>query len=285
VEALHEEGTTSDVSRLQSSRRRTSTVNRSALISVRRSVRQAVSRPWKDTGVEPIDIGRLVSPLRYDVMTRVDFFRFLDTNLDLYRRNFTRFSKLAREEPYFAWFERVALPRFRPRLARKDRALVLHHYDERLHRSHALWMSFLKVGLDPRYPVTLRRAHPGARTENGLQIDRLYHLGDGCHRLAMLLVSGERLLPPDVYRIDRRPQRVILDNTAVLVPALDLDEERYAGFLSLHYADRQHSDLHSLSRDVRDQRPTQLNELCSVIRHHRLPEWQGADNDTPEQHS
>jgi hypothetical protein len=260
-------------------------VNRSALVSVRRSVRHVVSRRWTDAGAEPIDIGKLVSPLRYDVVTRVDFFRFLDANLDLYRRDFRRFSKLAREEPYFMWFERIALPRFRPQLARKDRALVLHHFDDRLRRSHALWVSFLRVGLDPRNPMTLRTPHPEARTESGLQIERRFHLGDGCHRLALLMATEERLLPPNVYRIDRRPQRVILDNTAVLVRALDLGEVRYARFLSLHYADQQHDDLDSLVRDVRNRRPSQLNELCSVIRRHRLPAWQGVgDHHMPDRH-
>jgi hypothetical protein len=246
-------------------------MRRSTVATIRRSVLRAARRTLNDVGIEPLDIYKLVSPLRYDVVVRADFLRFLDANLDLYRRDFARFSQRAREEPYFIWFKRVAVPRFRPRLARKDSAVLHYHYDERLRRSHALWMSFLQSGLDPRHPVTLRRAHPSARTDSGLHIDRVVHVGDGCHRLALLLASGERLLPPESYRIDRRPQRVVLDNTALLVRALGLDEQRYARFLSLYYADQQHDDLDSLIRNVRARRPSALDELHSVIRQHRKP--------------
>jgi hypothetical protein len=245
------------VSRARSSRPRGRAVRRSAAAIVRGSVRRAANRLPKDIGVEPLDIGRLVSPLRYDVLIRADFFGFLDANLDLYRRDFPRFSRRAREE-----------------LAEQDRAVLLDHYDQRLRRSHALWVSFLEHGFDARHPVTLRRAHPEAHSESGLHIDRLIHLGDGCHRLALLLASGERLLPPENYRIDRRPQRVVLDNTTLLVRALRLEEKRYARFLSLHYADGPHDDLDSLIQHVRDRRPAALAELCSVIGQHRIPEWE-----------
>jgi hypothetical protein len=258
-------------------------MRRSAVARVRWPVRRAVRRPLNDVGVDTLDIGQLISPLRYDVVLRADFFRFLDANLDLYRRNFTGFSQRAREEPYFIWFERVAVPRFRPWLAQKDRAVLLYHYDERLRRSHALWMSFLKSGFDSRHPVTLRRAHPAARTDSGLHIDRLVHPGDGCHRLALLLASGEPLLRPKRYRIDRRPLRAVLDNTNLLVRALDLDEQPYARFLSLRYADHQHNDLHSLIRDVHARRPAALDELRSVIRQHRSRECDRPRHATPRE--
>jgi hypothetical protein len=244
---------------------------------MRRTMRRLVSWRPPDQGVEPLDIGELVSPLRYDVVARAEFFRFLDAHLDLYHRDFANFSTQAREQPYFAWFERVAMARFRPWVT-KDRMLLLEQYDERIRRSHTLWMSFQRTGFDPRRPVSVRRMNSETPTESGLRINRSFQVGDGCHRLALLLATDQRLLPPSLYRIERSPLRIALDNTAVLVRAPHhMDERSYARYLSLGYADREYDDLAALVHHVREHRPGSLDELRAVIATHS-PTWSASLN-------
>ena len=239
-------------------------MKRSAPATLRRTVRRTVGWRPKRLSDEPVDIGRLISPLRYDVFVRAQFFQFLDRHLDLYRADFRSFADAARQEPYFVWFEHVAMSRFRPWVA-KDQQLLVENFDERIQRSYALWTAFRRAGLDPKYPVTLRTTEPGVRTDTGWQVSRRLHVGDGCHRVALLLASGERVLRPELYRIDRTPLRRLLDNTDVLVRALELDEASYARFLSLGYADEPQESLPALIEHVRERRPDELADLVHIV--------------------
>lgn len=239
-------------------------MKRSAPVTLGRTVRRTVGWRPKRSGGDAVELGALISPLRYDVLVRAQFFRFLDERLDQYETDFPAFALAARQEPYFVWFERVAMARFRPWVA-ADQKLLRGSFDERVRASYVLWTAFRRTGFDPRYPVTLRTADPTARTEQGARVERDLYVGDGCHRLALLLANDERVLPPELYRVDRSPLRRLLDNTAVLMPALGLDEQRYAEYLSMGYADEPRHDLASLCEDVQRHRPEQLTELLDLI--------------------
>ena len=85
-------------------------------------------------GTVDVLLDELVSPLRYDVVVRQQFFAFLDANAEL----LDEFSDLvieARGQPYFLWYrdivigERTKLLKGRtstPRLRRPDRAGAGH---------------------------------------------------------------------------------------------------------------------------------------------------------------
>ena len=237
-------------------------VKRSPVATIRRTARRAATWRPKVTGAEPVDIAYLISPLRYDVAVRAQFFEFLSSRPE---GDSASLVAAAREQPYFAWFEKVAMARFRPWVL-ADRQVFLSQFAERVTSAAALWRSFQDNGYDAEFPVTLRRtARPGT-TDTGAVIGPRLHVGDGGHRLALLLASGQQL-EPWMYRVDRR-QRPLVDNTAVLVRALALPEPDYARFLSRGYLDEELASVPAIRAAVQRQRPERLAELDSVLAAH-----------------
>ena len=192
-------------------------MKRSAKATLHRTGRRALTWRPKVAGVESVNIRSLISPLRYDVVVRADFFSFLG---DLASRGVQRpdeVASAAREHPYFVWFEKVAMQRFRPWVL-ADEDLLRRQFTERVRSSMNLWSSFREHGFDIRHPVTLRSAPGPMAADSGAVVDRRLHVGDGGHRLALLLADGAEQLGPDMYRIDPRPLDGLIDNTAVLLP-------------------------------------------------------------------
>lgn len=224
----------------------------------------AVQRRSYRPGTEPIDLHELVSPLRYDVVVRADYFDWLADRLDLYDADFEAFVRAAVRTPYFTWFTRVALVRYQPQRA-DDPRLAMLEFRERLHRSTGLFRRFAAEGYDSRFPVSVRTAAPDATTATGKSVPRKFYPGDGCHRLALLLRSGERTLSPQFYQVRKRPKRTVIDNTHLLVHELRLTPEQYYRFLSQGYADRALLDEASLLDFVAEHRPGRLAELRAVI--------------------
>ena len=195
-------------------------MKRSASATARRTVRRAMTWRPKSAGRHDVDVASLISPLRYDVLVRAEFFTFLEQWGDRRPDDGDALVAAAGELPYATWFRSVAMARFRPWVL-GDPVLLQQQFRERVLSALALWRSFRGRGFDPTHPVTLRWTAGPLRTDTGLMIDRRLHVGDGGHRLALLLSAGLPL-SADLYRVDRRPQRTLIDNTAVLVPALGI---------------------------------------------------------------
>ncbi len=68
------------------------------------------------TGTHPVVIDDLVSPLRYDILVRQQYFEFLAQHHTLYDRDFPELVELSRQHPYFAWFTSVLAPQYMPDL-------------------------------------------------------------------------------------------------------------------------------------------------------------------------
>lgn len=237
---------------------------RSQFARARGRVLSVVERGAYRPGVEPLVLDELVSPLRYDIVVRADYFDWLADRLDLYDADFEEFVRAAVQTPYFTWFTRVALVRYHPERA-TDPRLAMLEFRERLHRSTGLLRRFGVDGFDSRFPVSVRTAAAGATTATGKSVQRSFYPGDGCHRLALLLRSGASTLAPAYYRVHKRPKRKVIDNTHLLVRELRLAPEDYYRFLSRGYADRALLDEASLLGYVAQRRPDRLAELRAVI--------------------
>ncbi len=226
--------------------------------------------PWRTTvpGRDPVPLAELVSPLRYDVVVRARFFEFYDARRDLYVNDFPAFLDAARAEPYFTWFSRIAMSRYKPRVA-ADPKLLAAAFEDRVRRAALLWEAFSARGFDSRFPVTLRVAGRRTRSPAGKDVRRPFYMGDGCHRLALLLASGQPMLPTELYRVDPTPLHLVIDNTGPLLRALDLSEADYVAFLAFGYITREVtpaiSDLSDLTAVVRAERPELLDELEQVL--------------------
>ena len=147
-------------------------------------------------GDKAIDIAQLISPLRYDVLVRAQFFEFLATRT---RRTSptTALVVAAGSQPYAVWFREVAMARFRPWVL-KDPAALRANFAERVLATRALQHSFAQNGFDPRTPVTLRVTTGSQPRTRERPSSRTVHVGDGGHRLALLLHAGGMLQPGHV---------------------------------------------------------------------------------------
>jgi len=177
----------------------------------------------------PVPLWSLVSPLRYDVVVRAQFFDMVAAAAD---PDSPEFATQAAASPYGAWFRLIAVPRFQPQLV-GDQSRIEAAFRARVTSAVALWQAYEANGWDAQHPILLRRAVPGARTTTGQLVERPLYLADGCHRLALLLRAGHVYLQPDQYRVDSRRLRVVPDNTSVLMQAFDVAPEARAAFLAM----------------------------------------------------
>ena len=238
-------------------------VKRSAKATAKRTVRRAVTWQPKRAGQEPIRVEQLISPLRYDVLVRAQFFQFLAGRAT--GESDTQLVDAACHEPYAVWFREVAMARFRPWVL-QDPAALRASFAERVLASRALLRSFTSKGFDARKPVTLRLSTGVQTTDTGARVSRTVHVGDGGHRLALLLHSGSELLP-HMYRLDPRPMPII-DNTALLLGPLQVSDADYCAFVAAGYTARSCPDLESLLAVLDQEDAVAAAELRSVLDAH-----------------
>lgn len=176
-------------------------------------------------GTEQVDIRALVVPLRYDVVVRAQFFDFLAANPDLKGRALV---DGAERTAYATWFDQVECARYFPGLL-EDRERRDARFAKRVLGASRLLRSFEASGFDSDHPITLMTAPLGAVSDSGAPALGPVHVGDGCHRLALLLRGGATL-EPWMYKV--RPSLTpLVDNTAVLLRHRVVTEEDYVTFL------------------------------------------------------
>jgi hypothetical protein len=205
-------------------------------------------RPRLRPGDVALDINRLISPLRYDVLVRERYIGFLAQNLDLFHRDFDAFVELARREEYHAWFCAVAIHRIQPGAKGADQLDAA--FRERLRKTTRLYLAFSERGFDPQFPITVRTAGPVAVTDTGKTVAGRLFPTDGCHRLALLRFTGHRSLLPEWYRLRSDGDWQPPDNTGTLISALGISSAEYLEFLSLGYAGPSAAEADELRRII-----------------------------------
>jgi len=220
-------------------------------------------------GTDAIDIWRLISPLRYDVLVRKRFFDLLQQERRTYEHDFEGFMRIAAQCPYHTWFERVYCHRFDPGLLRNDDARW-RAYCRRVQASARLYFSFEKHGFLPDHKITLRSGRRILASDSGKPVSARVFAGDGCHRLALLLKQGALVLKPGQYVVKVSNRYSPLDNTALLLNALGLSNSDYVAFISASFSERHHSRVEELLDDVAARSPWRLDELRQVLAADRL---------------
>jgi hypothetical protein len=215
-------------------------------------------------GREPIPIDGLISPLRYDILVRERYFEVLRERRALAEDDFESFMELSRQQPYFTYFTRVAIPSHQSDMLGDDER-VDAAFERRVRASVDLHDSFEANGYDRRRPIILRTGQQIERTATGKRLARRIHAGDGCHRLACLRASGVEVLEPDMYRLHVAQVLTPRDDTALLLGAMAVSRRDYFSFLSLSYADREFYSEEALLDHVRSTSPDRLPELEQVI--------------------
>lgn len=185
-----------------------------------------------------LEIGPIVSPLRLDISIRAAFIAFYRRRRELFRRDLDAFLELAKEQPYFVWFRRVACPLWHPEVL-DDARLFETAWVKRLRATAQLCDSFEQRGFDERFPITLFEGRYLLSTETGKRVSGTIHAGDGNHRIALLIASGRTSLLPSQYRVKRFHRLVPGDTTPLLLGALGLEAEEYLEFLRRGYPSMQ----------------------------------------------
>ncbi|GIU85505.1 MAG: hypothetical protein KatS3mg009_0020 [Acidimicrobiia bacterium] len=214
-------------------------------------------RPPHDLGID-----ELVSPLRYDIVIRMAFFRFVRANRELAHTDPRAFTELALGHPYAAWFEEIVVPRLGSRAA--TRASRVEAFHRRVRRTVRLDERFSHRGFDARHPVSVRYVEH-LTTDGGKTLRGRFYPVDGCHRLALLSLQGLSVLPRAFYRIvevDGPPP----DNTRALLRRVPVSESDYAGFVGRGYgltaADL--TDLLARAQGLGDPKAAEIAQLVAI---------------------
>ena len=212
----------------------------------------------------PISIDRLICPLRYDLWIRTEFIHLLRNAWALYEADLDAFCERPEARAYFIWFKEVECARFHPVLYPHE-GLLRRRFLRRVHDTARLWRSMTTEGYDRSKPIRLVSGR-SIGTVNGKRVAARLFAGDGCHRLACLYDAGHTRLEPGHYEVELLRRFQPLDNTAILVPALQLDRAAYLRFISRFYCDgTPASTVDEIRRQVAAHEPQLLPELESVL--------------------
>ena len=178
-----------------------------------------------------LSINELVSPLRYDIFIRRDFLQFVRDRHSLFHSDFEAFLDEAMQQSYFGWFKHVLCARRAPELL-DDPGGLRASFADRVTAAEALLASVEERGIDKSYPILLKTGLVVRPSRSGCRVSLPCYLGDGCHRLAMMVLEGWKTLPPEYYRVLYFPVYRPLDNTSRLRKHFGLYGQRYIEFLS-----------------------------------------------------
>ncbi len=217
------------------------------------------SQLGQTTGAEDIILDELVSPVRYDVVIRQEFFAFLDANIDLLEE-FGDLVLEARREPYFIWYRDVMIGD-RPKLLKGQ--TVEEAFADQVERVLAIRARFNPAD-EGWGNLLLRRVPAGTKTNTGKVIGPRFVPVDGCHRIALLRHHGRKILPAGTYQLVADKQAV-RDNTGILIPKLRLTEQDYLAYLAVGFDVDSPRSLDELVADVTEAHPERESELQSVL--------------------
>lgn len=227
---------------------------------------ELAARGWRaEAGTEPVPIQRLASPLRYDLVVRRDFLALCADHADHGGEADDRLTNLARSTSYWDWWTEVYCPRSAPELA-NDPVARGAGFVARVRASFELCRSFRERGFDASQPILLHGCERTLATDSGKQVEARLFAGDGCHRLALLWLAGQKALEPGQYRVRQQRAYAPLDNTFRLRETLREDPRAYLRFIASSYSDFEFGDARDLADWVRANAPERTAELDSVLR-------------------
>jgi O-antigen/teichoic acid export membrane protein len=210
-------------------------------------------------GTVDVLLDELVSPLRYDVVVRQQFFAFLDANAEL----LDEFGDLvieARGQPYYVWYRDIVIGS-RTKLL-KGRTLDAAFADQ-IERVLAMRARFNPAD-ESWGDLLLREVPAGTQTTTGKVVGPRLVPVDGCHRIALLRHHGRKVLPAGSYQLVGDKQ-LVRDNTALLIPSLRLTEAQYLDYLAMGFDEDAPDGFAELVAGVALHHPDRSAELESVI--------------------
>jgi hypothetical protein len=214
-------------------------------------------------GKHRVPIDELISPLRYDICVRMEYFRLYAEKEELFDRDFGLLIEISRNHPYFAWFKAIHCRKLHPKLLRNEQTLNAA-FSHRVRQSAILFKRFRAQGFEKNHPIVLYSCKRLEPTTTGKIVHRAVYMGNGCHRLALLKLTGHRWLESDMYVIRTYPRYSPVDNTRDLLQQLPLSSREYFKFLSLGYGGAIHDTKEAFLDHVLDNQPQRFGEVLRV---------------------
>jgi hypothetical protein len=225
-----------------------------------------VSGQWRlEPGRVPVPIRTLASPLRFDIEVRRDFLALCVEHLERGGECDEQLTGLARSTSYWLWWTEVYIPRSAPRLA-ADPVARGREFAERVRASFELCRSVSEHGFDLRQPIVLKSARRVLPTDTGKLVEAPLFAGDGCHRIALLWLSGQAELAPEQYVVKRYRALAPLDNTFRLREAFAGDARAYLRFIGSGYGVYDPLTASELIARLRVSAPERVAEAQAVLR-------------------
>lgn len=198
------------------------------------SVRLPVVRRWVNRwrvrrlrpGTEPISVDQLISPHRADILARAALFDLASRHRDILDTE--EFYELASESPYGLWFRAIVVPGLGLEGAPEHDQRSM--FRQAVARATHLLASFEANGFDTQHPITVARIPAGVEVGGRALAEDRWVPVDGCHRLALLVRSGQSHIEVDQYVVDPDGDR--RHNTALMSQVLGHDESEAVAFLA-----------------------------------------------------
>lgn len=236
------------------------------------SLRAAVRRRGFEKRISGLEIGKqvriydIVCPLRYDILVRAEFIEFLANNDGLLATAREAILESPAARAYEVWFREVAILRFSPEIYH-DGNQVRQRFAIRVEKTKRLWESISLNGFDSAHQIKLRSGKSILEV-NGKSVSGPFFAGDGCHRIACLLVMGKKYLEPKEYEVALWPKFQPLDNTALLIDKLPITVSDYLTFISRGYCEGQTlATANEAVAYLEKHDPDRLTELKSILEH------------------
>lgn len=197
---------------------------RRAANRTRRALRRGDYWYWlpPDEVPETLSVADLVYPLRYDVVIRRSLVELYAADRDRFRRDPAALVAAAHRHPYRTWFDRIMVEQREPYLGRTSETREAA-FEQRVTRTAELYERIARDGFDPNHPIVPYTAERLLPTASGEVLTQRFYLGDGCHRLAILMSLGHSELPREWVRVKCFRRLRPLDNTAVLAPYVPVE--------------------------------------------------------------
>jgi len=183
-------------------------------------------------GKDIISINELIFPLRYDIILRYKFFELYKNNINIFSNSFDEFFQMTLKSDYFTWYKYIAYPLHRNVFREREDLHSL--FKKRVLKSVDLYNSFQENSFDPSRPIVLYTGKNICITTSDVKPSIRYFAGDGCHRIALLLLSGSKIIKPEQYIVKEFDKFQPLDNTSLLLPHLSAAELNNFSLASLH---------------------------------------------------
>ncbi len=187
---------------------------------------------------EGIPIWSIVSPLRYDVLVRRDFYSFYAAHRDLYLEDRNGFADLARKDQLLYLVLGV-----RGRTRQQSPAYEQNLAGFQVFAANEPSSPAVRERQTVRVPDSVSdhpqdgKPDPSPYDESrgassGKRLGAKYFLADGCHRVALLMALGHQNLPAEYFRVKHYQEFSPFDSTVLLARRVVQDASEYYCFLS-----------------------------------------------------